>query len=51
MKFKILDAISAEGIERKIQKFISNENKEIEIKDIQISSGFLDKTAVIKYED
>ncbi|WP_193550759.1 hypothetical protein [Salicibibacter kimchii] len=49
MKVKILDAMSAGGLEKKINQFIT-ENEHVEIKNIQITAGFGSTSALIVYE-
>ncbi|QQK75564.1 hypothetical protein HUG15_08195 [Salicibibacter cibarius] len=50
MKVKILNAVSAGGLEKKINQFII-ENEQVEIKNIQITAGYQNTVALIVYEE
>lgn len=50
MKVKILDAMTSSGLEKKVNEFLSN-NEQYKIKDIKISAGFGNVTALIVYEE
>lgn len=49
MRIKILDAMSAGGLEKKVNRFI--EREQVDVINIQITSGFGSVAALIQYED
>lgn len=50
MQVKILDAMTSNGLEKKINEFIS-QNERYAIKDIKVTAGFGSVTALIIYEE
>lgn len=50
MQVKILDAMTSNGLEKKVNEFLS-QNERYTIKDIKITAGFGNVTALIIYEE
>lgn len=50
MQVKILDAMSSNGLEKKVNDFL-NQHERYTIKDIKITAGFGNVTALIIYEE
>ena len=50
MEVKIVDAMTARTLEKKVNKFL-NEVTPIEVKDIKVSAGFGTVIALIMYEE
>lgn len=49
MQVKILDAMTSNGLEKKVNEFLV-QNEQYTIKDIKITAGFGNVTALIVYE-
>jgi len=50
MQVKILDAMTSSGLEKKVNEFLI-QHERYTIKDIKISAGFGNVTALIVYEE
>lgn len=50
MKVKIIEAMSTKALEKKINEFLE-ENKQLEVLDIELAAGFGNIVAMVRYEE